>query len=209
MAMPANAAVRAKVLDILTSRIGEADVARLLAATDGGAAELRDKDDGSARERAVRFVEENGLPRNLVPLHTEGFEVDEDGNTRVEVLAGAVSFEGEGRWVYVPGGAVCTASRGGGPTPPVWKDQVAWIGQVDALARAEEPETAGALELLAKLDSLTLWHLLGARSDWVRRESLSQLQRREPVTGDFSPEELIGDSDRERSTLLRQLPWYF
>ncbi len=97
---PANAGVKSKVVEVLTARVGQSEVDRLLAE----AAELRA---GQAQKaspdhpwmRAVQVWESVGLNANLVPYSADEFEYDED-SLRFSLGTGAsIRFEREGRTI--------------------------------------------------------------------------------------------------------------
>ena len=103
-------------------------------------------------------------------------DVAPDGSTRVEVAAGTVTFEGAGRFAVLPRGARCRATEEDGPASPVREDPSdALLDAIAWLDFAERPAAARMTELLGRLDSLTLWHLLQARSSRVRDAACTRL----------------------------------
>jgi hypothetical protein len=100
-----------------------------------------------------------------------------DGGTSLEVLTGRVSFETEGRKVYVPAGAACRAWPGRGPGTPVWKDAPADFREAVERVDVEAEEDALALVLATERpeDSLTLWHLVSHEAAAVRAGAFDHL----------------------------------
>jgi hypothetical protein len=93
-------------------------------------------------------------------------QVDPSGSTLVTVIAGWVSFEGDGRESFIPAGARCATRPGFGSGTPCFTDASADFKNALAaldLARDEAPRDAALGTLLPaarREDALTLWHLL-------------------------------------------------
>ncbi|MFN7926347.1 MAG: zf-HC2 domain-containing protein [Blastocatellia bacterium] len=92
-------------------------------------------------------------------------EVDEAGNSFLQVTAGWVSIVRQGREVPIPAGARCVTRQGEGLGTPYFVDATpafqAALAQLDFDRRA--PLATPLARLLAEaraLDGLTLWHLL-------------------------------------------------
>jgi len=136
-------------------------------------------------------------------------EVDAGGRARILVTLGQVAFEGAGRTVYVPTRARCLALPDGGPTAPAWAaDGIELCDAVAALDRAEAPGEEEIAEVLARVDSLSLWHLLDARSEAVRAAALARLAELAPPPPGVELAR-VGAGDAEaREAWLRALPWF-
>ncbi len=140
--------------------------------------------------------------------------VDDEGHATLAVTRGRVSFESDGRRVYVPAGASCRAWPGFGPGTPAWDDSSAEL--LAAVVRHDEARVRGdagaarrALEelLAATLtadcerprDSLTLWHLLdphGEPDPDLRADVFDRLRELCPPPNDVTRERcLAGDAD--------------
>jgi hypothetical protein len=103
MAKPANAPVRSKILQVLVDREGREAVDRFLAEVerkrqpeDG---EDGQKEDEPARDRAIKAVEARGLPRNLIPTATVGFELDQASGKFTLTLSGPMQFDVDGKTI--------------------------------------------------------------------------------------------------------------
>jgi len=104
-------------------------------------------------------------------------DVAADGSTStLRVTSGQVAFEFDGREIYVPAGATCASVQGRGLAAPVFESASsafkAALAQVE-FAKPSDPEAVRKLiELSARSDTLTLWHLFTSeRSDPVLRRS--------------------------------------
>lgn len=110
--------------------------------------------------------------------------VDDSGNTILAVDTGRVSFEMQGRKVYVPGKARCRANPDKGPGIPHWEDST------DALKKAitaleEGPGEAAALlgaclKAARSNDTLTLWHLFAVADEAGRGAVFDRLSGLSP-----------------------------
>lgn len=89
-------------------------------------------------------------------------QVDEGGNGLVQVDSGWVSFEAQGREVFIPAGAACATTRAKGPGVPYFEESSEQFRE--ALKRFESTLAAsdldGVLAAASKDDAFTLWHLL-------------------------------------------------
>lgn len=99
-------------------------------------------------------------------------EVDERGNGRLEVTAGWVALEREGRAATVPRGAVCDFRSGAGPGTPYFADAPAplraALERLDA-RRAGSADLDTVVREARRRDTLTLFHLL-PRFEGAQRE---------------------------------------
>lgn len=124
-----------------------------------------------AAPRLFQLGTPGGLAVDLGCVYTA--RVQDDGTTRLSVVAGQVSFESEQRRVTVPSGASTVSRPGRGPQTPTWDDApAAWRAAVERLdeavargAAADEAEVLDNVLTEARAeDGLTLWHLLAWKS---------------------------------------------
>ena len=110
--------------------------------------------------------------------------VDDEGHTTLAVTTGRVSFESDGRKVYVPAGASCRAWPNFGPGTPTWdkaseKVRAAAVRHDEARIAKDDAAALRAIdEILAtedKRDTLTIWHLLLDDDDQVRARVFDRL----------------------------------
>lgn len=127
-----------------------------------------------------------GLALDLGCVYTA--RVADDGSTELTVRGGLVSFEGVGRTVFVPEGAVLFARPGERPGTPRWLNdngkRVAMLREVDRWAALPEPASLSADQhkLLSALlvgdsprDGLSPWHLLDHPWRAVRQAACEHL----------------------------------
>ena len=135
--------------------------------------------------------------------------VDDDGATGLSVTTGAVSFEGGGRRVIVPRDARTRATRALGPSSPVWSDASADLfARVEALDFAEAPPPAEIASVVRELTSLTLWHLLQARSQAVRAAAYDALVAEAGAPAGLDRALVLAGDASERERWLPELSWY-
>jgi hypothetical protein len=135
--------------------------------------------------------------------------VEADGATRLAVTSGAVSFEGGGRRVIVPRDARTRATRARGPSSPVWSDASDDLfARVEALDFAEAPPPADIASVVAELTSLTLWHLLQARSEAVRAAAYEALVAQAGAPAGLDRALVLAGDASERARWLPELSWY-
>jgi hypothetical protein len=98
-------------------------------------------------------------------------EVGEDGQGLLNVIAGWVAFEWQGRETFVPAMAMCVTRPRFGPGTPYFSDAsedfqnaLALFDVADSGSDARSNALQTALAKSRKRDALTLWHLL-ARAD--------------------------------------------
>jgi hypothetical protein len=92
-------------------------------------------------------------------------QVDEQGAGLVQVTAGWVGFEWQGREAFIPAGAMCATRPRVGPGTPRYEDASrAFHAAIETLDFGPREARAGALDrVLADArprDTVTLWHLL-------------------------------------------------
>lgn len=89
---PANAGVRAKVIEVLSARLGPVEVDRLLVEQGRSAG-------AHPWMRAVELFESHRIPGNLVPFSADEIQVDADSGRFVIGTPAAVQFDAKGRKV--------------------------------------------------------------------------------------------------------------
>jgi hypothetical protein len=141
--------------------------------------------------------------------------VDAAGRTDMRVTLGQVSFETDGRRAYVPAGARCRSVRDRGPSSAVWSASTPeLLDAVEALdfAASAEPAAIERVVRHADVDSLTLWHLLGARSPEVRAAAWKRLAELVPAPADVSLDQALALEHegfaRVCAGWLERMPWY-
>jgi hypothetical protein len=91
-------------------------------------------------------------------------EVDDDGNSLLQVTSGWVLLELEGRESVVPAGAACETRKGIGPGTPYFVDSSVpfqlELKDVDNNPAIRSEALNRVLNLARPRDTLTLWHLL-------------------------------------------------
>jgi len=89
-------------------------------------------------------------------------QVDADGIGLVEVSAGWVAFENNGRESFIPAAAACVTRPGKGPGIPYYEDASAKL--IDAVhhfdAAPDDQSIAAILAEARPRDAISLWHLL-------------------------------------------------
>ena len=115
-----------------------------------------------AAPRIFQVGTPSGIAVDLGCVYTA--TVRDDGGTTLRVVSGAVSFESDGRRVYVPSGAECVARPRRGPGTPVWSDAPdPWkdaVSRVDTTRRLDGESADRLLASSTPRDTLALWHLL-------------------------------------------------
>lgn len=115
-------------------------------------------------------------------------EVDEQGRSVLQVTAGWVALEAEGRESFVPAGAACASEKGKAPGTPYARD--ASLRVVNALAEVDFSNDAAARadaltivlkEAGRKRDALTLWHLLARVEGEDRVRTFDRLNQLVPT----------------------------
>jgi len=135
--------------------------------------------------------------------------VDADGTTHIAVTSGAVSFDGADRHVIVPRDAKTRATRARGPSSPVWGDATEELqARVEALEFAESPPAEEIADLLGKLTSLTLWHLLQAHSMELRAGAYDALVAQAGAPAGLDRARILAGERAERERWLSELSWY-
>jgi hypothetical protein len=135
--------------------------------------------------------------------------VDPDGTTRMAVTSGAVAFDGGGRHVIVPRDARTRATRDRGPASPVWSDASdELLARVEALDFGEAPLPEEIASVVAELSSLTLWHLLQARSEPVRAAAYDALVADAGAPAGLDRALVLAGDAGERERWLPELSWY-
>jgi hypothetical protein len=141
--------------------------------------------------------------------------VDDEGHATLAVTRGRVSFESDGRRVYVPAGAFCRAWPAFGPGTPAWEDasealRSAVIRHDEARMRGDAEAARRAIEEIletdAARDSLTLWHLLDPRGDpepELRAKILEKLLTLCPPPDD-APRDKVLAGDKSALTSWRE-----
>ncbi len=136
-------------------------------------------------------------------------DVAADGSTSILVRTGAVSFDGNGRRVIVPSDAMARATREWGPSSPVYRDSSdELLARVERVEFAAEPALAEVQAVLAELTSLTLWHLLQARSLVVREQAYERLVEEAGAPAGIDRAKVLAGDRAEREVWLADLAWY-
>jgi hypothetical protein len=137
--------------------------------------------------------------------------VEEEGETLLRVISGAVAFETEKRKVYVPEDAECIATPDGGPGTPVWQDHAAGFKDAVAALDRSGPPAAATLETVfastEPRDALTWFHLLGHADASVRDRALERIAAtvRLPQSVDLAA--VAAQDEDELDALLDELKW--
>lgn len=136
--------------------------------------------------------------------------VEENGRTRLEVVAGSVSFETPARKVHVPSGAACIATPERGPGTPVWVDKADAYRQ--AVARLDDGLASPAdlrtiIRETEARDTLTLWHLLGHSDPQFRLRILERIESLDGLTEDVDRQALLDGDPAAREILRQQFDW--
>lgn len=136
-------------------------------------------------------------------------EVAPDGSTSIVVRTGAVSFDGKGRHIIVPTDAKARATRRWGPSSPVYLDSSdELLARVERVEFADEPEVEEVERVLAELTSLTVWHLLQARSLVVRERAYERLLERSGAPAGIDRARVLAGDRAERELWLADLAWF-
>lgn len=129
--------------------------------------------------------------------------VNGDGTTLIEVTAGWVELEQDGRVSLVPAGLIAEVEAGAGPgTPhPSWLSDTArsslqrldrGIGSSADLDRVlAELETSATAVTLRKERGITIWHLLQRVDPVLRERAYRQLQLLSPAPSDVTREGIL------------------
>ena len=97
--------------------------------------------------------------------------VDAKGGVELEVSDGLVALERGGQRSYVPHGAWCGATKGGGPGVPLYTDAPAELAtSVTRIVSGDREAIGSALRSARSRDALTLWHLLRGASKKERAD---------------------------------------
>jgi hypothetical protein len=140
--------------------------------------------------------------------------VDDAGHATLAVKRGRVSFESEGRRVYVPAGASCRAWPGYGPGTPAWIDasedvRAAAVRHDEARIRGDAAAARRAVEELLvdedERDTLTLWHLLAVPEPDLRQDVFERLREFCPPPRGVSRDLLLSADPGALSTWLDAL----
>jgi ferric-dicitrate binding protein FerR (iron transport regulator) len=122
-------------------------------------------------------------------------EVDDDGRGLLNVVAGWVAFEWQGRETFVPAMAMCATRPGLGPGTPFFSD--ASEDFQNALAIFDVAESGSDIRSNAlqttlaksrKRDALTLWHLLARAEGEDRLRVYNRLAELIPPPPQVTPE---------------------
>jgi hypothetical protein len=114
-------------------------------------------------------------------------QVDDAGAGLLRVTSGWVGFEGSGRSVYIPEGALGATRPGVGPGTPYYDDAPSGYGEALSVldfADSRDPRRGAALDLILssarRRDALTLWHLLSHGSAAERARVFDRLTELAP-----------------------------
>lgn len=135
--------------------------------------------------------------------------VDEAGVSHLRVDSGQVAFEFDGREVYVPAGAACSSLPGRGPGAPVfdWIDP-AFKAAVERVEFAQDPDPEDLAVVLAADDreyALTLWHLLDAPSEELRKGAFELLSKFFPKPPGATDAGLLGADPQMRAAWREEM----
>lgn len=129
-------------------------------------------------------------------------QVDDSGAGLVHVTFGWVEFNYNGRFAFIPQGAVGATRPGVGPGTPRYDDAPSGFGEALSVldfGRPDDPGRGAALDLILtnarKRDALTLWHLLSRVSPTERPRVYDRLAALAPPPSSVSREAaLAGDA---------------
>jgi ferric-dicitrate binding protein FerR (iron transport regulator) len=140
-------------------------------------------------------------------------EIDADGQTRIRVIAGAVSLEAMGAQVYVPQGASVWARPGKGPGIPIDDETDPEVRRILRALDAggalglESEDFQRLFERARPADSLSIWHLMSRAQGGDRFTYAKLLDRLVPMPEGFEPDECVR-AGSEGFTAWRALqPW--
>jgi len=139
--------------------------------------------------------------------------VDEDGTARITVTTGQVSFELDGREVYVPAGASCESTPDGGPRAPFFDGaDPAFRTAVSAVELATAPDPADiarAVRLDSREDGLTVWHLFTSEtaSPELRRAAYESLTSLFPKPMGVTDEGVLAGDEQMRAAWFERMTW--
>jgi hypothetical protein len=160
----------------------------------------------TAKISAAPRVFQVGTPAGMtIDLGCEyDLTVDPDGTAHLSVRTGQVAFETAGRKVIVPRNASCDARKDREPNTPVMNDAAPeFIAAVREIEFADEPRPAALSVVLRESrreDSLSLWHLLDARSAAVREAVYESLARTWPQPAGVTREGILSGDERMRAS---------
>ncbi len=137
--------------------------------------------------------------------------VEDDGRTWLRVVLGQVSFEANGRKVYVPSGAECEARPHRGPGTPFWADHDAGYKQavrrIDRGGAVDADAVATIVSTDDPRDTLTLWHLLADERSAVSGPALERLMTLIDVDPAIDRAALAARDPHAIEELLVDLEW--
>lgn len=140
-------------------------------------------------------------------------EIEANGQTRISVIAGAVSLEALGNQVYVPQGASVWAGVGEGPGTPI---QDAADPELRRIVRELDAGEAFRLESEAfhslfdrarPEDSLSIWHLMNRAQGSERFVYAKLLDRLVPMPEGFEPDECVRAGSEGFAAWRDLQPW--
>lgn len=133
-----------------------------------------------------------GTPMGLtVDLGCE-YEIELGEETsRIEVTLGLVLFEARGRRVWVPAGYACLSRADHGPCAPVPATDGAALLDLRSLESAVGPTAEEIRAAVEAADAVTLWNLLGARNEELRRAACTALAREVPLPAGLGASEVL------------------
>lgn len=137
--------------------------------------------------------------------------VDEDGTARISVTTGQVSFELDGREVYVPAGASCQSTPEGGPRVPLFDNaEPDFRAAVEAVERSAQPSVAEierAVKMGSREDGLAVWHLYTSEtaSPELKRAAYESLTKLFPKPWGVTDEGVLAGDLKMRARWLEKM----
>jgi len=140
-------------------------------------------------------------------------EIESDGQTRIRVVAGAVSLEALGSRVYVPQGASVWARAGKGPGTPIQDEADPEVRRIvrmldsGAVFELESEEFQSLFDRARPADSLSIWHLMTRAQGGYRFVYAKLLDRLVPMPEGFEADECVRAGTEGNAAWRELQPW--
>jgi hypothetical protein len=140
-------------------------------------------------------------------------EIEADGQTRISVVAGAVSLEALGSQVFVPQGASVWARVGEGPGTPIQDAADPEIRRIvreldaGATLTVESEAFQRIFERARPADSLSFWHLMSRAKGNERFVYAKLLNRLVPMPEGYEPDDCVRAGAAGFAAWRKLQPW--